>query len=120
MIERIAAGDLPNARITAGQVAYITTGSPVPEGADAVVKIEDTEGILDEATGSQEVQVKILKAVKTGVNIRPVGSDIKPNELLVDAKEIISAAEIGLLATVSGRFFGLDYASGSMTDCLFQ
>lgn len=107
VVERIAAGDAPDKALVAGQVAYITTGSPVPEGADAVVKIEDTEGVYsDEAQGSgaarAEVAVKILKGVKIGQNIRGVGSDIMPGELLVDAHELVTSAEIGLLATVSG------------------
>jgi gephyrin len=53
------------------QVAYITTGAPVPNGADAVVQIEDTERV----PSAQEVTV--LKAAKTGQDIRTVGSDIK-------------------------------------------
>uniref|UniRef100_K3XC11 MoaB/Mog domain-containing protein n=1 Tax=Globisporangium ultimum (strain ATCC 200006 / CBS 805.95 / DAOM BR144) TaxID=431595 RepID=K3XC11_GLOUD len=97
VVERIAAGDVPNRAITAGQVAYITTGSPVPEGADAVVKIEDTEGVYNDS--KSEVAVKILRGVKVGQNIRDIGSDIMPGELLVDAHELVTPAEIGLLAT---------------------
>lgn len=43
--------------------------------------------------------MKVLKAVKSGQNIRPIGSDISPGEVLVDKHELVSAAEIGLLAT---------------------
>lgn len=54
-----------------GQVAYITTGAPVPNGADAVIQIEDTERV----PGAQEVT--ILKAATSGQDIRTVGSDIE-------------------------------------------
>lgn len=112
MTERIAAGDVPEKAITAGTVAYITTGSPVPDGADAVVKIEDTEGVYSDgaqdASGSpsrKEIAVKILKGVKVGQNIRDIGSDIMPGELLVGAHELVTSAEIGLLATVRSLFY---------------
>jgi molybdopterin biosynthesis enzyme len=93
-------------------VAYITTGSPVPEGADAVVKVEDTSGVDgDERVASaSERAVNILKAVRPGQNIRAVGSDIQPGELLVDAHELVTSAEIGLMATV--RHCRLEHCSG--------
>lgn len=56
--------------VTSGQVAYITTGAPVPTGADAVIQVEDTERV----PGSSEVT--ILKAATAGQDIRTVGSDI--------------------------------------------
>ncbi|KAL4156672.1 hypothetical protein PRNP1_005701 [Phytophthora ramorum] len=99
VVERIAAGDMPACALQSGQVAYITTGSPVPEGADAVVKIEDTSSVEGSESMESEVAVNILKSVKAGQNIRAIGSDISPGEVLVDAHELVSAAEIGLLAT---------------------
>lgn len=115
MTERIAAGDIPEKAITAGTVAYITTGSPVPEGADAVVKIEDTEGVYSgeaqdaiDSSVRKEIAVKILKGVKVGQNIRDIGSDIMPGELLVGAHELVTSAETGLLATVRRMGKALD------------
>ncbi|OWZ02858.1 Gephyrin [Phytophthora megakarya] len=99
VVERIAAGDMPQSTLRLGQVSYITTGSPVPEGADAVVKIEDTSSVETKEKPRKEVEVNILKAVKVGQNIRPIGSDISPGEVLVNAHDVVSAAEIGLLAT---------------------
>ncbi|KAL3662742.1 hypothetical protein V7S43_012145 [Phytophthora oleae] len=99
VVERIAAGDMPASALKSGQVSYITTGSPVPEGADAVVKIEDTSSVEGSEKLEKEAAVNILKGVKAGQNIRPIGSDISPGEVLVDAHELVSAAELGLLAT---------------------
>jgi gephyrin len=101
VLNRIAAGDAPTGvTISSGHVAYITTGSPVPDGADAVVKIEDTDGVYDAADATKEIAVKIHKAVTPGQNIRDIGSDITPGEELIAAHELVTPAEIGLLATV--------------------
>jgi gephyrin len=55
-----------------GQVARITTGAAVPEGADAVVMVENTE--LEKVDGKEIVN--ILSAVKDGTDIRPIGVGI--------------------------------------------
>jgi gephyrin len=100
-VERIAAGVIPTQALTSGTVSYITTGSPVPDGADAVVKIEDTEAVDASIDNThQEKSVRILVGVKAGQNIRPIGSDIVAGEKLLQPGDIITSAEIGLLATV--------------------
>lgn len=52
-----------------------TTGAPVPAGADAVVKVEDTEPAAPGEGGQRRVVIK--KAVTSGKDIRQVGSDIQ-------------------------------------------
>lgn len=87
----------------AGSVAYITTGAPVPQGADAVVQIEDTE-LVSEGGGGRggggKKRVKILKAAVKGQDIRSIGSDIMQGATVLEAGERIGVAEIGILATV--------------------
>jgi len=87
------AGKAPEA-LTPGTVAYISTGGPVPEGADAVVQIEDTQPI--DGPG----KVKIMRQVLPGEDIREVGSDMAAGEVALPARHHIGAAEIGILATV--------------------
>lgn len=59
--------------LLAGQVAYITTGAPLPAGADAVIQVEDTE----QSGEGDSLRVTILKAASSpGQDIRTVGSDI--------------------------------------------
>ncbi len=89
---RAGASD-PKIVVTRGNVCYITTGGPVPDGADAVVMVEDTEKV-------GEGRVKICKSSSPGQNIREIGSDISLNEIVLKAGEIVGPAEIGLLATV--------------------
>ncbi|CAK4080941.1 unnamed protein product [Aphanomyces euteiches] len=98
LLSRVAAGDAPGLSTKPGYLSYVTTGSPVPDGADAVVKIEDTEAVLNEA--GQEVAIKILHAVTPGTSIRPIGYDIQQDEIVVEAGEAITPAVLGLLATV--------------------
>jgi gephyrin len=58
---------------------YITTGAPVPRGADAVIQVEDTELVTagDGGGDGGTKRVRIYKAAKAGQDIRPVGSDIE-------------------------------------------
>jgi gephyrin len=72
------------------------TGAPLPPGADAVVKVENTESADGHVIIHQEM-------VRAGENIRPVGADVRAGELLVRAGRRIGPAEIGLLAA-----FGID------------
>lgn len=95
--ESRAGNDAAGVTVTSGSVAYITTGGPVPDGADAVVQVEDTELIKD---SSAETRVRILVKTSAGVDIRPVGCDIEKNALVLKSGEQVGAAEIGLLATM--------------------
>jgi molybdopterin molybdotransferase len=49
IIEDIKAGDMPRKTVQAGQCARIMTGAPVPQGADAVIRVEDTQLVSNEA-----------------------------------------------------------------------
>ena len=46
IIEDIKAGDMPAKTVQAGQCARIMTGAPVPQGADAVIRVEDTQALI--------------------------------------------------------------------------
>uniref|UniRef100_A0A061S380 Molybdopterin biosynthesis protein CNX1 n=1 Tax=Tetraselmis sp. GSL018 TaxID=582737 RepID=A0A061S380_9CHLO len=81
-----------------GTAAYITTGSPVPPGADAVVMVESTERRNAGPDGLP--RVRINQAVSPGDDIRPVGCDIRAGDTVLSAGDRVGAAEIGILATV--------------------
>lgn len=83
--------------VTPGTVAYVTTGGPIPDGADAVVQVEDTEEVNH--TAAESKRVKILVQTNKGVDIRPVGYDIEKDAVILKSGERIGASEIGLLAT---------------------
>ena|SRR5689334_4347321 len=69
---RVAAGEKSLAEVTAGTCVRLFTGSPLPNGADAVVMQEDTK---TDAAAPNEVLV--LDSVKRWENVRFVGEDIK-------------------------------------------
>lgn len=98
IIESRAGNDVLGVTVTPGTVAYVTTGGPIPDGADAVVQVEDTE--LVETASSESKRVRILVKTNKGVDIRPVGCDIGKDDIVLKAEELLGAAEIGLLATV--------------------
>ncbi|GKV28745.1 hypothetical protein SLEP1_g37757 [Rubroshorea leprosula] len=96
--ESRAGNDGVGVMVTPGTVAYVTTGGPIPDGADAVVQVEDTEQIKGPSAESK--RVRILVQVSKGVEIRPVGFDIQKDAVVLKSGERIGASEIGLLATV--------------------
>ncbi|XP_049399476.1 molybdopterin biosynthesis protein CNX1 isoform X1 [Solanum stenotomum] len=98
IIESRAGNDALGVAVTPGTVAYVTTGGPVPDGADAVVQVEDTESIS--VASAEPKRVRILKQTSPGVDIRAVGSDIAQGTIVLKSGERLGAAEIGLLATV--------------------
>ncbi|CAK7329214.1 unnamed protein product [Dovyalis caffra] len=94
--ESRAGNDGLGVTVTPGTVAYVTTGGPIPDGADAVVQVEDTEKVEDPSAK----RVKILVQTRKGVDIRPVGCDIEKEAVVLKCGERLVASEIGLLATV--------------------
>lgn len=93
-----------------GSVARITTGAPLPEGASAVLMVEDTVLRSRTADGSEELEIEVLTGdIRTGENVREVGSDVKAGDDVLHAGEGISAigGELGLLASVGTESVGV-------------
>lgn len=86
------AGYVADVTVQPGAAARVTTGAPVPPGADAIVMVEFTE--------EREGQVEIRTTVEAGSGIRPVGSDIEAGQLVLERGTLLGPAEIGLLATI--------------------
>ncbi|XP_043929884.1 gephyrin isoform X23 [Protopterus annectens] len=94
------AGEQPTQTVMPGQVMRVTTGAPIPCGADAVVQVEDTELIRESDDGTEEIEVRILVQARPGQDIRPIGHDIKRGECVLAKGTHMGPSEIGLLATV--------------------
>ncbi|KAH0552906.1 hypothetical protein GP486_006892 [Trichoglossum hirsutum] len=93
-------GEIPP--LKPGQIARITTGAPLPEGATSVVMVEDTVLTSTTETG-EEKEVEILTdKIKPGENVREVGSDIQAGTIVLRKGDEITAVggELGLLASV--------------------
>jgi molybdopterin molybdotransferase len=93
IVEDIKAGDMPAKVVRAGQCARIMTGAPVPQGADAVIRVEDTHA-------SSESRVQINVAVKAGNDIRNRGEGMRNGEVVLAAGTEITPGVTGVLATV--------------------
>ena len=93
IIEDIKAGDLPTKILSPGQCARIMTGAPVPQGADAVIRVEETLALPDN-------RVQINAAVKPGNDIRVQGEGMRNGEVVLTAGTEITPGVVGVLATV--------------------
>jgi molybdopterin molybdotransferase len=96
VIEDIPAGSIPKRAIGIGQAARIMTGAPIPEGADAVVKVEDTR-----QTGQR---VELTVAAKKAENIRFAGEDVREGEEVIPAGTVVRPAEVGMMAALGKSF----------------
>lgn len=99
VVEEIPAGAIPEKRIGPGQAARIMTGAPIPEGADAVVRMEDTR--------KEDGKVAILFEAKHGQDIRLAGEDVQPGEKVISRGEVIRPAEVGMLAALGRSFVSI-------------
>jgi putative molybdopterin biosynthesis protein len=92
--EVIACGVAPKIEVSPGTATAIATGGVIPRGADAVVMIEQTELIEDEAVPAIEVR----RALAAGQFVSYAGSDIARGETLLHKGTRIGSREIGMLA----------------------
>ncbi len=92
---KIFAGQKPDVILEAGNCIQIATGAPMPEGADAVVMVEETS--LDPPL------VKIFKPVYAGANVSAPDSDIKKGQEILKAGTELNPPKIGVMAALGLR-----------------
>lgn len=92
IIETIAAGYVAKQPVAAGTAMRIMTGAPVPRGCDAIVRVEDAE------CSGDHVHIKRTDGPQS--HIRKAGEDIRKGQLILDKGKPLSAADLGLLASV--------------------
>jgi molybdopterin molybdotransferase len=93
VVEHLPAGRFPTRPIAPGECARIFTGAPLPEGADTVVRQEDTDQGADVVT--------IYKDRDVGVNIRRAGEDIRKGRTVLQAGTELGPAQLGVLASLA-------------------
>lgn len=93
IVDRIYTGQVPAATVAAGTCAEIATGAPVPEGADAVVMVEET------ATHSDDV-VEIFAPAHARQNVGRRGADIAAGAPVVEVGSLLTPSRVGSLAAV--------------------
>jgi molybdenum cofactor synthesis domain-containing protein len=103
VVETIAAGHASTRAIGPGEAARIMTGAPVPEGADAIVIVEDTE-VSEEpggdggTDGQSWVTLRVPPVLGNHVRVR--GSDIGRGDRVFEAGEYLTPARLGTLASL--------------------
>lgn len=93
VVEHLPAGHFPTRVIGPGECARIFTGAPLPEGADSVIRQEDTD------EGAQTVA--IVKDRDIGVNSRRIGEDIRKGSTVLTAGMELGPAQLGVLASLA-------------------
>jgi molybdenum cofactor synthesis domain-containing protein len=94
----IFAGDLPPHPIDEGYCMGISTGAPLPQGANATVKVENTAEYTEVVDGEEIKTVKIYKPVAPGENIMLAGSDIKEGAQIIMGGTTLTSRDTGVLA----------------------
>ena len=94
---RRVVGDVPAGasslpEVGAGEAARIATGAPLPLGADAVVRVEETQ--------ERDGVVSVRAAPRAGLFVDPAGSDLARGDPVVREGDVLTPARLGLLASV--------------------
>ncbi|HYV99770.1 MAG TPA: gephyrin-like molybdotransferase Glp [Gemmatimonadaceae bacterium] len=96
VVDDVRAGAFPQRPIGPGLATRIATGAPVPDGADCVVRVEDTDG------GTEVVRIR--DARDAGRNVRPRGEDVGQNTVALAQGTLLGPAQISLLASVGAAW----------------
>ena len=92
LIGKINTGESKNITISTGEAVEIATGAPLPTGADAVVRVEDTE--------KNDETIKVYRPVHPGFDVAPAGEDIKKGDVILKSGDIMNPQKIGAIAAV--------------------
>ena len=93
VVDRVHTGDISATKLTSGCAMEIATGAPLPDGADAVVMVEETSSADD---GLVDVRAPAV----SGQHLGRQGADIAPGDVIVRHGDLLNAARIGALAAV--------------------
>ena len=102
VVGTLRAGYLPGKKVVPGTAVRIMTGSVVPEGADCVVRFEDTDepGNKNGPNPANPSEVKIYVSVPKGGNIRRAGANIRNGTLLLQKGTVIGPTQISALSSL--------------------
>jgi molybdopterin molybdotransferase len=100
VIDTVAAGAVSQSEVEPGTAIRIMTGAPVPEGADGVVRFEDTD---DSERQGVPTEIGVVIEVAPGAEIRRAGEDIAAGSLVLSQGTALRASEIGVLASLGCR-----------------
>ena len=88
----LPAGQVASVSMSDGQAIRIMTGAPMPDGADTVVRVEDTAAEGD--------KVRIHTVVEEGTYVREAGGDVRAGQVVFDPGLRMGPIHVGVLATL--------------------
>ena len=91
IIEEVPAGKMPEEKVILGTAAKILTGAPIPEGANTVIRYEDTRWDKD--------YVYIYNPVNPDSNVIYKGEEVEKNDIILEKGTLITPAVIGMMAS---------------------
>lgn len=94
----IPAGSLDVKPLAPGTAMRIMTGAPLPEGAEAIVPVEETD--VSRGSNALPTAVKIFKAAQPHANFRPAGQDVQVGQRVMAKGTLLRPAAIGVLAAL--------------------
>jgi molybdenum cofactor synthesis domain-containing protein len=94
VVAELAAGAASSRAVGPGEAVRIMTGAPVPDGADAIVMVEDSARIGDD-------RVRLSRAVSVGASIRRAGDDVRAGDRVFDVGTTITPAVDAVLASIN-------------------
>jgi len=100
VVGELAAGSVPTEEVRPGTAIRIMTGAPLPQGADTVVRFEDTDELDRKSAGGVLSQIGILRQARKGLNVRRRGEDIARGDLVLKKGTLLRPQEIGMLASL--------------------
>jgi molybdenum cofactor synthesis domain-containing protein len=92
VIDKVYTGQVPTTSIEPGTAIEIATGAPMPQGADAVVMVEETE-----KSGSD---VRVLTPVYPRQNVGRQGADIVVGQTVITVGDVLNPSRIGAIAAL--------------------
>lgn len=95
VVEEVTAGRVPSRAVAAGQATRIMTGAPIPEGTDAVVKVEETEAV--ETVSGERVRI-LADSARPEQNLIRRGTSMRSGEVVLEAGRQLRAQELSALA----------------------
>ncbi len=93
VVGKLFPADYPtDACVASGEAVYVACGAPIPSGATATVKVEETRLKND--------KIEVVRPIQAGEGIIPRGDDVKQGQLILKGGQILRPQDIGLLAQV--------------------
>jgi molybdopterin molybdotransferase len=92
MVGTVVVGEAPSVALGKGEAVEIVTGAVIPQGADAVIMVEDTE--------CEDAELLVYSAVIVGENVMKKGSDIQKGAVVLRKGQVLGSSEIGVLAAL--------------------